>query len=371
MADDGQSAKPTVFVYLRPIIILGILLLAVGIGCDAKSQSNPGTAPPSFKNQSLQHINVYETDYADFTIAVTVTFGQGYLSDDTGRFASPTGASPTELSKQGYTDFIEKVDVTARPDGFLAGRPAGSVRPPTIVITSSTQPLAGIAAVRAGAPTATPVFRLHWYRASQLTSVSQAERFAVPIQLSQVQSNTWSGSAFFGPIPIIYQDNGSAFGHLPSIASDDPLGRLAPVLAAEYDRKTGELRNVVAISSPASAEIPAGDRSKALGTPVLNISYTEVIESIAPALNNEPIDYSIPPVDNSSDIDYRWHSNGVSGLDPIFKATDPNAVNFQNQAAFISGIAFGVAGAAAIAIVQELPKERKRKTLQKRAPKSP
>jgi hypothetical protein len=43
-------------------------------------------------------------------------------------------------------------------------------------------------------------------------------------------------------------------------------------------------------------------------------------------------------------------------LEPIFKTTDPAALDSQNEASFRSGIAFGVAVAAAIAVIQELRK---------------
>lgn len=118
-------------------------------------------------------------------------------------------------------------------------------------------------------------------------------------------------------------------------------------------------------SGPLRSGIPAGERTKSFGCP-FNIShYTEVIDNMVPALKNEQIDYTIPSVDSGSDIDYIWHSNGISGLEPIFKATNLDAVDSQNQAAFISGIAFGVAGAAAIAVVQELPKDPSHKRRRK------
>jgi hypothetical protein len=69
-------------------------------------------------------------------------------------------------------------------------------------------------------------------------------------------------------------------------------------------------------------------------------------------LRDEQVVYSIPSADVNGDIDYEWHSVG----EPTFKATDPDAIDSQNQAAFISGIAFGVAASAALAFVGELPK---------------
>jgi hypothetical protein len=93
------------------------------------------------------------------------------------------------------------------------------------------------------------------------------------------------------------------------------------------------------------------------------ISYTEFLNYINLGLRNEQIQYMNPAADSSggstpySADSYIWRSNSIFGLEPIFKSTNPETIDSQNQDAFVSGIAFGVAGAAAIAVVQELPEE--------------
>jgi hypothetical protein len=340
-ASAASPAEPrrSIFRYLRPILILGILLLAVIVGCDAKSHANPGAEPSSFrKQQPPQYINVYETN-PQIPITVTITLGQGFLSPNYLRYEGPT-----ELRMRGFTGFSEEVNVTAKP--------TGSVTQEDIMITSSTRPLTGrVAAIAGSAPPI--VFRLG--KAPRgLTSIVHAERFAIPLL------NTLGGSVFFDSVPIIFQDNGSTFGHLPSVGTySSPLHPPTSCLEAGFDRRTGQLKNVVPFFF--SVPIPAGERTESFGCP-FHSSYTEIIQNIVPALKNEQIDYMNPLVNSTSGVDYIWHSDSTFGLDPIFKATDPNAVDSQNQAAFISGIAFGVAGAAAIAVVQELPKERRRKS---------
>jgi hypothetical protein len=369
MAGDGQSGKPAVapgsvgpgralighrrrvesasrtehrrpiFAHWRPIMFLGILLVTVGAGLYFKSQANPGSESPMFGNQPPQYINVYESN-GEVPITVTVTFSQGFSSPQYAR-----RLLPVTLRQQGLTYFDEEVDVTAMP--------AGSATPGTIIITSSTRPLAG-------PDISSPVFfRLKSDPSSGLTDMARAERFAVPVSLAQDGDGTWSGTAFYGSVPIIMQNNGSTFGHLPSIgAYESPYPR-TPFLQAVYDRRTGKLENVV---SPlfGSTGILRSDNVQSFGAPY-DASYAEAIKNIAPALGNEEINYAIPSLDSGSDIDYIWRSNGTSGLapilDPSFKMTDPNAVDFQSQAAFASGLAFGVAGTAAIALAQELPKE--------------
>jgi hypothetical protein len=314
------------------------LLLAVIVGCDKKSHANPGAEPSSFREQPPQYINVYETN-PQIPITVTVTLGQGDLSANYGKYPPPI-----KLRAQGFTGFHERVEITARS--------AGSITPDTIMLTSSTRPLIrGPEGITTG-----PVLRLKSSPRGP-TAVAQAEKFAVPLGRG--------GDVFFDSVPIIFQDNGSTFAHLPSVGAYDFLRPPTDCLVAGYDRRTGQLKNV---SSPFfSPPVPAGDRTEYFGCPFYVSHYTEVIDNIAPVLRNEQIDYMNPLVNSTSGIDYTWHSNSTFGLDPTFKATDPNAIDSQNQAAFISGIAFGVAGAAAIAIVQELPKERRRKSVPKDA----
>lgn len=343
MADDGQSGKDAVareslrstFKHRRPIMFLGILLIALSVGFYFHSDSNPGTEPAAFRDQPPQYINVYETK-PQIPITVTVTLGQGFFSVNYDRYISPI-----KLQAGGFTGFYEVVAVQADA--------AGSGGPGTIILTSSSRPLTGRAAADAGEipPPSAP---------GRGTGHSgPIFRFAVPVPLIKVQGNTWLGSVAFGSVPIIFQDNGSIFGHLPSVGAYDYLRPPTDCLEAGYDRRTGQLKKVA--SGPFGVGIPAGERTESFGCPYNISHYTEVIDNMVPALKDEQIDYTIPSVNSGGDIDYTWNSNGISGLEPIFKATNPDAVDSQNQAAFISGIAFGVAGAAAIAIIQELPKD--------------
>jgi hypothetical protein len=45
-------------------------------------------------------------------------------------------------------------------------------------------------------------------------------------------------------------------------------------------------------------------------------------------------------------------------LQPQFKSTDPGAADSQTADAFIAGILLGIAGAAVLAFLQELPPHR-------------
>jgi len=303
------------------VLIIIILFAAVIAGFYFKSHANPGTEPASFRSQPPQYLNVYETN-PQIPLTVTVELEQY------------TYLSPIKLQAQGLTYFNETVAVTAKS--------ASAIPPGTIMITSSAVPNAG-----PGSPPEKTI---------PVKNQSATQRFVVPVSLFRDTSLTWSGVAFFVPIPVIFQDNGSVFGHLPSVgAFEFPEGR-PPSLLAEYERRTGQLRQVIINPVNTSPIAIPGDRGALFYGPN-NISYTETLHNIVPVLRNEQIDYTIPSMTASGNIDYVWHSTGCCGLEPAFKVTDPAAVDSQNQAAFTSGIAFGVAGGAAIAVVQTLPKE--------------
>jgi hypothetical protein len=347
MVDDKQSRKPertlgedrptrSTYRPLRLIMIVFVLLVATAVGFHFKSHSNPGTEPSSFNGQPPQYINVYTTG-GDIKIAVTVILGQGWLNPNYDRYG------PVELRAQGVTDFHEEVEFTATY--------AGSGKPEAIIIASSTRPLTG--ADSPGGPIS--VFQLKGAEGS----LAQANRFAAWFPLPRDQGNTWSGSVSFNSVPIIFQNNGSTFGHLPSVGAYGYLYPPISVLQGRYDAGTGRLENM-AFTTPDS---PGGANIEYFSPPNTQASYSEVIQHIAPALSDRQIAYMNPSADSANDADYIWQSNSsIDGLEPTFKAIDLDATDSQSQAAFYSGIAFGVAGAAVIALVQEIPEERKRKS---------
>jgi hypothetical protein len=333
LMSDGQPRKrerARSFKLVRLIVIVVILLVAAGLGFYFKSQANSGREPSSFGNQPPQYINVFETN-SKVPVAVTVMLEQG------------TYLSPIKLQSEGYTDFTEVVNVTASP--------ARSVSPGIIMVTSSI------------APQLDP--------GRKLTPVENrlgAERFVVQVPLSQDPSGTWSGVVNFGSIPMIFENNGSTFGHLPSVgAYEYPEGGV-PSLFAEYEGTTGQLRKVInGPVDPDSHVTISGDHGELFYGPD-SISYTETLHNIAPVLASQQIVYTTPAVDISGNYDYVWHSG--AGLEPVFKETNPDAVDSQTQAAFYSGIAFGVAGAALIALIQEIRGKREDESSTSSVPRS-
>ncbi len=356
MVDAGQSGKPgrasgedqparSTYRPLRLILIGLILLVASSVGFRFKSLANPGTEPPDFRSQPPQYINVYETSplNAFVPITVSVILGQGWLNPNYGRYG------PVELRAQGFSGFHEEVDITVTSTGPVA--------PDAIIITSSIRPT--------GVGVPGQVLSARALSVAQLKStkdpLAKADRFAVSVPLSG-SGDTWSGAVFFNSVPIIYQDNGSTFGHLPSAGFYTYLYPPTSVLEGGYDKRTGKLKNIALWSPSTSSAIPPGERVASYG-PSNYASFTERIEHILPAFSNRQMAYMSPPSDGGNHADYVWHSTGIDGLEPVFKAVDLNAADSQNQDAFYAGLAFGVAGAALIALVQEIPEERKRKSI--------
>jgi hypothetical protein len=326
-------------------MIVLILLAASSVGFYFKSRANPGTEPPDFRRWPPQYINVYLTNPLNSSIPITVTviLGRGWLNPNYGTYG------PAELREPGFSGFHEEVDVRVTS--------TGSVAPGAIIITSSIRPT-GVGAPGAG-PTASAL------SVAQLKSakgpLAKPDRFAVSVPLSSDSGDTWSGAVFFDSVPIVFQDNGSTFGHLPSAGAYSYLYPPTSVLEGGYDRRTGKLKNI-SIGLGISSAIPSGERAEYYG-PSNHASFTERVENIVPALSNRQVAYMNPPSDSDNNTDYVWHSTGFDGLEPVFKAADLNAADSQNQDAFYAGLAFGVAGAALIALVQEIPKERERKSI--------
>lgn len=192
----------------------------------------------------------------------------------------------------------------------------------------------------------------------------------------------------------------SVYGHLPSIGelnswfSSDPDGRfcLAPraLLAETY--KSGDdngygsqiyggpnetnigpmrpLRDLLLFPclskrvSKFPVPVSIGDSASSYRTPYggpgmlfwnpKSLSIVQQQQVGVTSLADDQIDYMTPNAQmNDAGTEYTWHSSTY--LAPTFGATDDGASQRESRAAFLSGIFFAVACAAAIAFVQEIP----------------
>jgi hypothetical protein len=327
------------------LIIIGIVLSgAIIFGFHFKSRANPGTEPSSFGSQPPQYINVFESN-PGIPVTVSVAFKQ---------YDIDPAMYNVKLHSEGFTEFLESVGVTASPPP--------SVSPGTILITSSTAPNLAAAESAAG------LVPDHQQASVKIRNGYGEKMFVTPVTLSRESDGTWDGDVEFGLVPIIFQDNGSVFGHLPSVGNDEHNSGGVPPLFVEYMHTTGQIRYATVdtipnlppnenLYDPSLWVTTRGDQGVLFDGPE-NISYSEGIIKIAPALRSQLVGFVTPPMNVVDDSDYDWNSKFP--LEPLFRDTDPDAAGSESQAAFYAGIAFGVAGSAAIALVQEIrPRNRK------------
>lgn len=316
----------------RPLLFGAILILTVVAGFQYKARSNPGIEKPQFRNTPPLILNVYVNDpRIEVNALVKVA---------------------TELTSPGITGSafasvtIKVVSHRSFPHG-------------TIIVTSN----------RPASSASREIFIPHEYAAGD------DERYSFYYNLPGGSRSLRQGGGYSFPVvyyslpPVIEQDRGSTFGHLPLVGSNDlrPDYGFPPPLLGERKPGTDALSDITFAPSPkrnyftlplkgSQFRAPNGGPATLFWVP-RKFSFTQRLVTALGGraiseLSSEQIDYMSPPA-KLVGSDYVWH--GV-GIQPIFKMTDPDSADSRSTAAFVSGIAFGVAGAAALAIVQELPR---------------
>lgn len=173
---------------------------------------------------------------------------------------------------------------------------------------------------------------------------------------------------YFASSKVIDNTNAASYGHLPSI---DTLYQALP-FQDNYPCIVGELNTFADVShiyiDPYGYICRPGynnsynDKYAFYPAQVsifypAQVSTAEILTGVAPIFKTEEVNY-INPSGNLDGNSYVWQSN--LNLEPIFEVTDQDAVQAENNDAFLAGIAFGVAGGAAIGVVQEVPKRRRK-----------
>lgn len=165
----------------------------------------------------------------------------------------------------------------------------------------------------------------------------------------------------------LQQTNAFLYGHLPAVGSVDQWVNSFSVppliLAEDYKNSPDRIRDIVlgpkfngpnseaVMGNPKSYRTPYGGPGELFWTPA-GLSVTETQTNLVSTIANQQIDY-MTPAGQTSGPDYTWH--GSTYLEPVFQATNNGVLQGESNSAFLSGILFGVAGAAAIAFVQEVP----------------
>ncbi len=152
------------------------------------------------------------------------------------------------------------------------------------------------------------------------------------------------------------QTNAYLYGHLPAIGTID-LSLNSPqiysaVLAESYKNAPYRIRDIALIDFPSPGySTPYGGPGKVFWPPA-KLSITETEPNLAPMIADQQINYMNPTAQVDGQ-DYVWR--GSTYLEPVFQATNEDALQSESNYAFLSGVLFGIAGAAAIAFVQEIP----------------
>ena len=186
--------------------------------------------------------------------------------------------------------------------------------------------------------------------------------FAVAIHLSMPTSD--GEEIDFDDFTIrsdLEQTQAYLYGHLPAIGTIDQFTsgfpHFSPILAERYGNALNPIRDIVLDPHYSSTNLssftktPHGGPGEVFSAPA-KISITETQVSLAPAIANQQINY-MTPTGQISGQNYVWRGSGY--LQPVFQATNVDTLQNESNLAFLSGILFGIAGAAAIAFVQEIP----------------
>jgi hypothetical protein len=170
-------------------------------------------------------------------------------------------------------------------------------------------------------------------------------------------------SMLFSPIPADLQGTRAfIFGHLPSVGAIDASMRNSglDIFAESYGTSTPQIRDIKIDATSDMFVLVNNKLEGSHGGPATifnapdHFSIKETQASLASLLANQQVNH-MAPAGVISGQDYIWRGNGY--LSPIFQVTNLTVAAGESNSAFLSGIFFAVAGAAAIALVQEIPKE--------------
>jgi len=308
----------------RPVALLLIVLIAIIAGFHFKNRASPGSESQQFASEELPSFNVFVS-----SPKTSVHVRVGIACDLGSRSVPCTTASSTALAT-------------------LAVSPASSSSG-TILITSSLNYVARNAA------------RPLPFSQDNLAP-GHARLYEDEIHIEPGDT----GDVVTIGIPnVVDEVRGSVFGRLPIIGNLESRD-LWPSMLAEYHAggSTPEdliyhpvmepwaQNNRLDVDKPDAYEtLHRGDSGQLFWNPHV-LAISESLADITGVVSAQQVDYMTPAVTISGTA-YRWNADNL--LQPQFKSTDPQASSSQTDDAFIAGILLGIAGAAVIALLQELP----------------
>jgi hypothetical protein len=341
-----RQAEPWALRHWRPLMVLIILLISAGIGFYYKSYADPGHEGMTFASKPPQRLDIYVSDprvSVQATLDIACTSGNSNSTSCTSPFAQTYA----------YLDLA-----------FKAPRGAGHAE--ILVISNLTGGDYDFNAVprRYGTLDNRSVLRGHIYETRNtlgyLKMIHLGDRGIADLQIKADESFR---------IPNVLQEvKGVIYGHLPALGSQETTGYPSdPLILTENQPGSRYLTNLIYNPAPlhvdhgvqpppnlVSSYAPLHGGNLTLFWRPKDFSVAEVLENVTPTFARLSTGY-MTPSGSTLGNNYVWNSHVA--LEPTFKLINQDAVDSQSRAAFISGISFGVAGAAAIALVQELPKD--------------
>ena len=346
-----QSIGRRILKHWRPFAFLIILSIAVAFGVTYKVLGDPGRVNQQFLNQAPLTMDVFVSDPK---ISVQVIASTLCMPSSSSNLNGPISCTAPDVAET----WLSLALTVRAPKSLSDGH---------IIVISSAASLAGHG--KAGLSINGSAPHSQWYYQEY-----SLDEFRAP----GLTSNAPAGIYIISP--VLKTNKKSIFGHLPAIGAlefpIDEFPDLPPLLVENqsHTKKIGDfiynpqLRQTMSVVPiKYQLRMPVSERFQTLhnGDSTLfwrpnSFSITETLLNATSILNNEQLDY-VTPAGEVRGQDYAWESN--SSLEPFFKSTNPDAADTLSNDDFFSGIAWGVAGAAAIALVQELPKDRRRRNL--------
>jgi hypothetical protein len=330
------------------------LLLAVGItviGFQFRALSTPAAENPTLRDRYSQLVGVYTTDpYAKVQVTAEITW-------------KATSASET----------------------LLIALSGPGLKPTTgVVITSSLPQGQEIA----GHPYRTTIFRNRYHPESMDGPLAYTSTFTLQ-QLAALREPLNPGSVvgIFNLPRVTQITKGTFFAHLPVLGYNESLPLPNPYLMSEKGTPINSSMDdfvllpqekrpdYSTINEDASAYIDyPGSYDHVLYWEPGTLSATEILYDVKNQISGDQVESDSPVDGHLQDYNYIWTSAG--SLEPILTATNISSLGAQDRWNFYSGVVFGIAAAAGIAVVQELPRDiplarLPRRLTRKRRPASP
>ena len=308
----------------RALAFLVIAVSAILAGLHFKDLSNPGQEGAQFANEALPSFNIFVSNpNASVNVNVSVSCNEGTSSTPC------TTASTAQAA----------LSLTVSPASLSSG---------TVLITSNFAYFRDQAGPLPFSNYSLPPGSARIYEDKIPIGPATSKdtlTFNIPNVVEEVRGSV------FGRLPVI--GNLGTKDLWPSMLTEDYAGNstLEDLIyqPAEEPWAQGNLQQM---DNPAAYETLHGGHGTVLFWNPSVLSITESLEDITGVISTQQVDYVTPPATVNGTA-YSWNADTL--LQPQFKSTDPEAADSQTTNAFIAGILLGIAGAAVIAFLQELP----------------